>query len=204
MRNTLTRICLLVLFAGLIPACTTSKAITSHLYVLTPMASTATSQGKHAPFTVAVASLMLPAYLDRPQIVSRSSNQQLQLAEADRWGGNLNKNTWQVISGNLAIAFENENIGMVPVDADQPPHLNIEIEISSFEAYPDGKVHLAASWRIVNDHGDIMEIRNSELSRPITGKGYEPIVQAMSLLLADLSHEIAAPVQRIYRQSTGK
>ncbi|TLS69000.1 membrane integrity-associated transporter subunit PqiC [Mariprofundus erugo] len=203
MRATPIRTGLIVLLAGLTAAaCTTSKTTASHLYVLTPMTHAETAQIKSKLFTVAIARLMMPAYLDRPQIVSRSSSHQLLLAEAERWGGNLNKNTRQVMADNLAIAFESSNIGMVPVDAEQAPRLNIEIEVSSFEAWPDGKAHLAANWRIINEHGDIIETRSSELTRPISGKGYEAIVQSMSLLLADLSREIAAPVLRIYHETT--
>ena len=51
---------------------------------------------------VVVASVRLPQYLERPQIVTRSGDNRLQLAEFDQWGGNLYQDMTRVLAQNLA------------------------------------------------------------------------------------------------------
>src|SRR5512143_1196413 len=60
------------------------------LYTLSPVGTAGAERSPQVPpAVIAIASVNLPDYLDRPQIVTRQSAYELQLAPDDRWAAPL-------------------------------------------------------------------------------------------------------------------
>jgi len=188
----------MILLLGVMCSGCSSTAVSTRLYVLNPVTGAMTDPVKTNAFSVGIASLTLPPHLERSQIVTRSSSNQLKLAEFDRWGGSLRKNITQVLVKNISALFKDSRISIVSDYADAALDMNIEVGVSRFEKFPDGKVYLSAMWRIVDSSGDTLETHVSEFNGPVAGNGYDSIVQTMSMLLGDLSREIAQAVTRIH------
>jgi len=197
MQHHTTRLCLILLAISL-SACSSSIKAT-RIYVLNP-ASEAT-EAKHlegGSFSAGITSLILPPYLERSQIITRSSDNQLKIAASSRWGGSLKKNITQVLVKNMATMLDRARIGIIPANSDASPDINIELEISRFERFPDGKIYLSAMWRMVTATGELLETHSSDLRSESTAENYHAIANSMSLLLADLSREISQAVIRVH------
>ncbi|MCP4044155.1 MAG: hypothetical protein GY731_19745, partial [Gammaproteobacteria bacterium] len=111
-------ICLImVLVAGLLSGCITTDTPNTRFYVLNPLepdAGQVVGDGAKGTLAVEVASLRLPQYLERPQIVTRSGKNRLELAEYHQWGGNIRKNMVRVMAKNLSQILATPNIAISP------------------------------------------------------------------------------------------
>ena len=97
-----------------------------------------------------LASLHLPQYLEKPQIVTRSSQNRLEMAEYHQWGGNLRKNMIRVIAQNMSQLLATPNVAMAPFRPPTPPDFRIEVEVMRFEPDERGQVHFSAQWRLLS------------------------------------------------------
>ncbi|MCP3872050.1 MAG: membrane integrity-associated transporter subunit PqiC [Desulfobacteraceae bacterium] len=115
-----------------------------------------------------IASLRLPQYLEKPQIVTRSSQNQLKMAEYHQWGGNLRKNMIRVIAQNMSQLLATPNVAMAPFRPSTPPDFRIEVEVMRFEPDERGQVHFSAQWRLVSGKdGNPLATRMLDLESPV-------------------------------------
>ncbi len=168
-------------------------------FLLTPMAKTTTgaqsvSAGKDGPF-VGVFPVRLPPYLDRTSIVTRTTANELEVAQFDAWAGPLSPNITSVIGENLSVLIPTDRI--VPVPANLPIQIDYEVavEIIDFGRDAAGNVQLTARWMVTrNDGRQLMAVRQSGFQALDVPLDYDAIVAAMSKLLAELSRDIAAEI----------
>src|SRR5262245_54561997 len=64
--------------------------------------------------TLAVGPVTVPPYLDRPQIVTRTSRAKLGLADFDHWAGPLADTIARVLSEDLALLIPTERVVLSP------------------------------------------------------------------------------------------
>ncbi len=191
-----------VLLPGILflSGCITSTSETTRFYVLNPLDTGAgilsTAARKH-PLSLEVALLRLPRYLERPQSVTRSGKNRLELAEYHQWGGNLRKNMIRVIAKNLSLLLGTPNISIVPNRIPLPADFHVELEILQFERDTDGQVKLTVQWRLSRVENKMpLVVRITELVSPPVqaGPDFEQTVSAMSTLLSDLSQIIGRTI----------
>jgi uncharacterized lipoprotein YmbA len=193
---------LIVIFiaTGLLAGCMAAKSET-RFYVLSPIGEAAGRPGDvkaRGPVSVEVMWVHLPQYLERPQIVTKSGENRLDLAEYRQWGGNLRKNMTRVLAKNLSILLHTPQIAMAPHHPPDPPDFRVEVEVMSFERGPDRRVRLSAQWRL-SGRGDgrppvtrICELSSPEIEDQ--GPDLDSTVAAMSGLLGELSRRIAQAI----------
>ncbi len=186
------------LVLGLLSGCIKNPPIPTRFYVLTPLDQGASlvSQAEH-PLSVEIVSLGLPQYLEKPQIVTRSSGNQLELAEYHQWGGNLRKNMIRVIAQNLSQLLATPDISMAPFRPPLPPDFGVQMEVMQFERTSHGQVQLSVQWRLSRGKDrKTLKIQMTDLVSPVIPdlKAFEPTVSAMSLLLGELSRIIAREI----------
>jgi uncharacterized protein len=148
--------------------------------------------------TIGVGPIKIPAYLDRPEMATRSAPDSLQFAEFDKWAEPLEKNLTRVIAENLATLLSTDRIGVFPWLNSAQVQYQVTVDITQLERMPDGKVILAARWNILGDQGEnMLVIESSRFSIPIESAGYEAIASAESRAVEALSREIAAAVKSL-------
>jgi uncharacterized lipoprotein YmbA len=89
----------------------------SRYYILTPMASSHTAQAAISDdpeLTVGIDPIELPQYLDRAQIVTRTTRNELDFAEFDRWAEPLGDNFGRVLLEDLSTLLSAHRILVVP------------------------------------------------------------------------------------------
>ena len=138
----------------------------------------------------------IPDYLDKPQIVTRTSQSELYFAEFDRWGGSLRNDVSRVLIENLSSIFVAGHVTVVPWKQYAPGAYRVPLTISRLDVTPGGNLYLKAQWSIIDKDGKTMTtIRESNISKPVNGTGYNVVVTAISDALTDLSQEIATSIK---------
>jgi len=173
-----------------------SSAPPTRFYVVTPLAGPAAAAPAHGP-RVVVASVRLPEYLDRPQLVTRSGDNRLQLEEFHQWGGNLSKDLTRVMAENLSQLLGSDAVVAAPHTLRMRPDYRVELEVLRFERGGDARVHLTAKWWLQRG------AEGAPLASPTTALASEPLpeaatfeatVAAMSGLYGELSRAIARAI----------
>ena len=185
------------LFAALLclalAACAGTTTTPYRYYTLTPVSTAAPPRA--TPLAVEVVSVRLPQYLERPQIVTRSAPNRLELAEFHQWGGDLRKDMTRLLAKNLTLQLGVAAVSIAPYRAAAAPDVRVELEVMAFERGPDGRVHLSAQWQLLDgDGGQSLGGRLSDLFSERPSSDYDATVAAMSTLYGRLSAEIAAAI----------
>jgi hypothetical protein len=163
-------------------------------YVLHSLQSEAPGVKTVAPesdLSIGVGPITIPEYLDRPQIVTRSTPDNLQLSEFDKWAESLAKNLTRVLAENLAVLLSTDRVELFPWVSSAQVQYQVTVDVMQFERMPDGKVTLAARWNVLGEHGDMLRNGNSRFSIPVESTGYDAIASAESRAVEALSREIA-------------
>ena len=196
-----------ILAGALLCGCISSRTPATRFYVLTPLdpgPRLLSDAGGKAPLSIEVASLRLPQYLERPLIVTRSSENRLERAEFHQWGGNLRKNMIRVLAENLSQLLTTPHISISPHRPRLSPDFRIELEVMKFERDPHGTVRLSTQWRLSGGRDRRpLTTQITDLASPTiqTGSDMEPTVAAMSRLLGELSQVIG---QTILKHAQGR
>jgi uncharacterized lipoprotein YmbA len=174
----------------------------SKFYTLSPMKAP-DAPGKRAPAEegdfLAVGPVVLPDYLDRPQILTRSEGNEVRLHETERWAGSLEGDVSRVLVENLSALLAGNRVTVVrwsPATQPQPPfRFRVGVEILRFEGPAGGTVVLKARYTLYGPDGrKVVSVGESTVREPAGGSDYESLVAAMSRALATFSREIAAAI----------
>jgi uncharacterized lipoprotein YmbA len=188
--------CLLPFLAG---GCAGTEP--SRFYVLTYQTVQKEAQWDLKDVSVAVGPVLFPQYLDRPQIVTRSTPEIVQFAGFDRWAEPLDKNFARVLAENLSALIASDKVSLFSRPGAQKAEYQVEVEVTRFDGVRGGKATLAARYTILRGDGkDAPLIRKSEIHEPVTGPSFEALVAAQSRAVAALSGEIASAIAALSDQ----
>jgi uncharacterized lipoprotein YmbA len=179
-----------------------SKPDPSRFYALTSLPRTggeAQDPAESNALGLGIGPIKFPGYLDRPQLVTRISQNRFVIAENDRWAEPLDENFSRVLSQNLSILLHTDRVVVYPWERTQRPMYQLQMEVLYFEPREEQRVELAARWLIVDDAKKTVKIKESYLTRPAKDKSTEASVAALSEAVADLSREIANALREIGR-----
>lgn len=194
-RRPLAAIAGLTLLAG-VAAC--AATVPSRFYTLAPVASETEAAAAPASrdLTIGLGPVVLPNYLDRPEIVRRTGQYELDIAEFDRWSEALETMVPRIMAQNLAATLATDRVLIFPQRRAPETDYQVEIEIFRFDAGSDGEVVLDAQWEIYGGRGEKpLALHKQTFRQPVDGEGYAAVAGAMSAALAALSTEIAADIR---------
>ncbi len=145
------------------------------------------------PMRLGVGPIELPAYLDRPQVVTRRGANRMNVADFHQWAEPLETTFQRVLAENLSYRLATDRIIVLPARRDVPLDRQVEVEVTRFDADETGRVALDARWRLYDGRGDrlLQQGRSSTEQQVTTIDDYEEIAAAMSRCLAAMSREIA-------------
>jgi uncharacterized protein len=170
----------------------------SRFYILNPLSTSevipaeAAAQGP----VIAVGPVTVPKYLDRPQIVTRASRNQLTLGEFDRWAEPLPDNIARVLGENLARLVPTDHILLQTWPRPATLDYQVTVEVLDFEGGLGGESALLALWSLLDGAERPLITRRASLQSPVGGRDYEALVQALNQMLDALSRDIAGAIQR--------
>lgn len=146
---------------------------------------------------VGVGPVILAEYLNRQNLVVKTSENHIEVSENHHWAGDLNHSISRVISRNLGRELQTGNVYTYPWTRDSDMNYQVSIDIREFVAGHDGHAHLDATWRVFALPGRRMVVSKNFLeSEPIATGTFEAMVAAQSELLARLSDDIATEIRK--------
>ena len=177
-------------------ACGVGPSEPGRFYVLsTPPSLDADSAANNSILSIGVGPVTLPPHLDRSQIVTQASQHQLALNDFDQWAEPLKDGFTRVLAQNLAILMGIDSVLQFPWRRPFSVQYQVSVEVSRFDTDATGICVLSARWNVVTGDGrDLLFSHSTTIRSQAEGTGFEPIVAAMSLNLAELSREIATAI----------
>jgi hypothetical protein len=183
----------------LLAGCAGSKA--ANYYVLNSIQNTGPeirAAGAEQDPAVGVGPVTIPDYLDRPQMVTRSSSSSLQFAEFDKWAEPMEKNLTRVLAHNLSVMVPSERVYIFPWPKSTPVRYRVTVDVIQLEKTPGDKVILDVRWNILGDKADTLPAaKRTRLVLPVESTGFEAVVSAESRAVETLSREIAAEIRSL-------
>jgi uncharacterized lipoprotein YmbA len=180
----------------------------SRFYILNSLPSSGAETSVLAPgdsAAIGVGPIEFPKYLDRPQIVTRRSKNELHLAEFDQWLEPLSHNFSRVLTKNLSILLSNNRIIAYPWAGSAQIAYQVPVEVIRFDGTPGDNVVLNVCWSVIAENGNkVLVNKMSSFSQSTGVQSYEALVAAKSQVLANLSQEIAGEVNRLLQDLTAQ
>ena len=172
------------------------RSKSSSFYVLSPVANTEFGMKKtseeSSDISIGISPVSLPKYLKKSQIVTRTGNNELHLAEFDRWAGKIEEDIGRVISENLTYFLSTDRVLSYPSMEAIELDYNVKMDISRFDGSLGGQMELHARWAIFDGSGNTLYgIKATHIAESTNGGGYADMVAAQSRALATFSRELA-------------
>jgi uncharacterized protein len=182
----------MMVFALTLSACS-PKTRPAKFYLLQPITQPSINQRdteiSHAKL-IGVGPVEIPAYLDRPQIVTGGGGAEIQLDEFQRWGEPLRDNITHVLTENLSALIPGNHLLAFPWNRNLVLDYQVEVQITRFHVDAEGHCELKAQWSIIRQNKS-QWIKEFQEKIAVSGEDYGAKVAAQSKLLVDLSKAIA-------------
>jgi uncharacterized lipoprotein YmbA len=167
----------------------------TRFFVLSATANPAATSERTTDLRLSVGRVLLPDLLNRPQIVTRTGENQVRLADFAQWAEPLETSLPRVISEDLARLTGTDQVSVHPWPSPMKIDLRVEIAVLQFEGNRDGEVSLVARWRWVRaDGSEAHPLQLSSHLESAADRSTEALVAAMNRALGSLSRDIAAAI----------
>ena len=174
----------------------------SKFYVLSALTQPeATTQvtTSDADMLIGIGPITLPAYLNRSQIVTRTSENELKLAEFHLWAEPLKENISRVLMESLSNLLNTNRIVIYPWRASISVAYQITLDVVRFDVGSDGNAVMNVYWTVYDKDGKEELLKKKSIFRESSGsKDYHSIVAAQNRTLMEFSREIASTIKKIH------
>ena len=145
--------------------------------------------------TVGVGPVTLPAYLDRPQLVTRAGSNRMVLADFDSWAEPLDGLFARVLADNLALLLGTDDVLLLPQRRPTPLDYQVEVDVARFDVDADGNANLDARWWVYGRGGErLLQSGRSTITEAASPGDYAAAAAALSRALGAMSTEIAEAI----------
>jgi len=191
----------LVVLAALQTACSLggpSRPAQFYVLSVSPAPPVAGRESAEVPLSVAVGPVDLPDIFDRPQIVTRPGANRLDLAEFNRWAGDLNADLSRVLIQDLMVRLNTQHVLAYPLLRDARADFRVAMRFFRFDGELGKRVNLSGTWQLLDgDSGCPLATRGFDIEETPAGPAYDDFVQAISEGVAQLSQEIAVTIATV-------
>jgi uncharacterized lipoprotein YmbA len=194
-------VCLLILclLAAALSGCF-GRSQPIDFYTLAPLPRPTAGTGGAPGTIVAVYPAAIPKAIDRPQIVTRTDENQIVLSEFNRWGGTLNDEITRVLVENLDILLADRRVSVMTDNLASDPTYLVAVTFNRLDGRLADSVWLNAAWTIRDQKNKkTLAVKTSIHHEKIAGPGYAELVAAQSRALGTLSREIASELSAVLK-----
>jgi uncharacterized lipoprotein YmbA len=194
------KILLVGLFLMFFTGCLGAKGPTqsTKFYVLNSLYSLEKKEAlvaKMPNITIGVGPVELPKYINRPHIVTRAIQNEIQIEEFERWAEPIDSNFFRVLADNLSILLQTDNIVSFPAKRSTNVDYQVAVTVTRFDGVVGENALLRARWSIYGENGEKkLTSKHSVYKQPVNGEELKDLVSAQSLALAHFSNDIAQAI----------
>ena len=161
-------------------------------YTLNSILHGTVAEKRPVRIVVALGPVLIPDIVDKPQILVRTGENQIQLSERNRWAGSLKEDITRVLTENLNLLLENEGVRAMTDEIAINPSFRISVVVNRFDGRPGESVLLNAVWTISDQGAKNEFFVGTSIIRELTvASDFKSLVAAHSRALATLSRDIA-------------
>ena len=156
------------------------------------------------PVAIALSVGNFPEYLSRSQIVTRSSDNKLQLAPFDHWAEPIRVNFNRVLLINLSNQLATDRIYYFPWKKSRSVDYEVLVDVARFDGELGGDVVLIARLSIFDAKGrEELVTESARVTVPAETEDYEAQVAAMSRAVGEFSRNIAESIKNLHQGGSG-
>ncbi|MEN6473941.1 MAG: PqiC family protein [Syntrophaceae bacterium] len=150
-------------------------------------------------FVIGIGRIEIPAYLDRPQIVTKVRANELILNEYALWAEPLEQAVSRVMALDLA-ALTGAAVEIDPWGRARRVVYRLSAKLERLDGVPGGNAVLDVRWILEDVRREVPPItRDSHVVKPVGNGGFASLAEAYSELIADFSREVAQEIERLPR-----
>ena len=181
--------------------CLGGPSAPTNFYMLSPLSpsqagtSALTAEGR---IRIGLVNVIVPAYLNRNEIVINLDNTVYRLADFNQWAEPMSNNLTRVLAENLANLLRDDSIAVfLSSDSSIAPNYRLEVDVLRLDGNLGDQVTLVAQWALLgNGEDDLILMRRSEYQEPAADNTYKGLVLAKSRTVEKLSRDIAAAIKK--------
>jgi hypothetical protein len=193
-QRSLIRVVVLFLVLVICLCACAGKSSSSKFYVLSSLPQSALSAAEGT--AVGVLPVAIPEYLDRPQMVTRVSENEIRMDEFSRWAEPLKESVTRALVENLSSLLNNAKVIKTTGTPGIATGVQVGVEVMQFDGSLGGEVVLLAKWGLFEEGGKKLLLgKRSSFREPTGAATYEALVAAESKAVAALSREIAEAIR---------
>ena len=142
--------------------------------------------------------MIIPAAVDRAQMVVSAGPNQVRVDEFNRWVGPLQNGIARVVAENLVAMLGTPRV-TVSSQTLTVLDYRVAIDVQRFDSALGEAATLDAFWTVVRAKDGKSQTGRTSLREPTTAPGYEALAGAHSRALARLSRDVAEAVRALDR-----
>ena len=166
----------------------------SNFYTLSSGAALERSETK-TQYSIAIGPLTVPDIIDRPQIVTRSGPNQVQIAEFERWASPVRSEISRAIADNVMQQLDGAYVYMYTQYVSSNPDYQVLVEVQRFDSKLGDAVSVEALWAVRPAQGGAVKNGHSVVREATKGDGYDALVSAYGRALTAVSRDIAEAIR---------
>lgn len=170
---------------------------TSRTYVLgTYMPQKGLDVSFEPRFVVGIQSVMIPAYLDRPQVVTSTKSNQVQAQEFLRWGEPLQNGVQRVFQQQISEVLHDDFVVSAPWSSDLNPNYLVSIRIHELLIAPQDLVVLNATCEYL-DATTKQHLGLKHFVKSISVRGFSEsrMMEAVESLFKEFAYAVATDIE---------
>jgi len=171
-----------------------ASSVSSKYYVLNPLAEGKVQSEESCP-AIGIGPIKLPDYLNRAQIVTRTSPNEVTLSYSDLWAEPLNESVPRLLAENISQLVCTKEIVFFPWRPSRVPDVRVEVEVLKMDGALGGSVALEVWWSVGS--GKTRMARKATYTETVESQSYGALVQAESRAVASLSRDIAGAIKQL-------
>ncbi len=180
----------------ILSGCTTSPAV--QYYLLEPISTAPAAVEADSRRTIGIGPLTVPTLLESKKIVTRLTDNTVQIAQFHQWASPLQDNLLQTLTRNLSVLQPDAIVRAYPWSVYGSVDLQGVIDIVRFDASPGKSVDLEADWSIKNEKTNtVLKTGHSVINQLCASTSYQDMVHSLSLILGKFSKEISVVLDDI-------
>ena len=193
---------LAIMFCWLaLAGCLGGPSAQTNFYMLSPLSpsqagkAAATAEGR---IRIGLATVVVPEYLNRNEIVVNLDNTVYRLAEFNQWAEPLSENLTRVLEENLTNLLQGDLIDVfLASDSTIPTDYRLEVDVVRLDGNLGGQATLISQWALLAaEEDELIVMRRSKYQESAADNTYKELVLAKSRTIERLSQDIAAAVKR--------
>jgi uncharacterized lipoprotein YmbA len=146
---------------------------------------------------IGLATVVVPEYLNRNEIIVNLDNTVYRLAEFNQWAEPLNDNLTRVLEENLTNLLRDESIDVfLTTDSSIPTDYRLEVDVLRLDGNLGDQATLVAQWALLEaEQDELIQMQRSEYQAPAADNTYKELVLAKSRTIEKLSRDMAGAIK---------